>query len=252
MMPISQYLGTTKHKNLYFTGTNIPPAWEFKSYHIDLEQAKNSVIRPMGIDYTINNLGYNSTFDYDDSLKDTPSILCLGDSNVFGLLLEKDRTFVKLLQQRMPEVKVLNLGLPGGSADSVARIGVNAVMALKNQVQAVFVIWPTYLRREFASNRYHGLVYKTPDGNGRIPYPEYWDFVDWRANSYNFHKNQIMLSAVCESHNVVFAGLEINYDDEHIRNDTIESYGQNEYTTIGFKTHQAVCDYFADKISKDS
>jgi len=251
-MSIETYLGVTQHKNLYFTGTGIPPAWEFKSYHIDLQQAKNSVIQPMGINYTINNLGYNSTFDYDDSLKDTPSILCLGDSNVFGLLLQRDRTFVKLLQERMPDVKVLNLGLPGGSADSVARIGVNTVMALKSQVRAVFVIWPTYLRREFVSNRYHGLVYKTPDGTGSIPYPEYWDFIDWRANSYNFHKNRIMLSAVCESHNVVFADLEINYDDEHIRNDTIATYGHNEYTTIGFKTHQAVCDYFANKLSMDS
>jgi len=252
IMSIETYLGITKHKNLYFTGIGIPPAWEFESYHIDLQQAKNSVISPMGIDYTINNLGYNSTFDYDESLNDTPGILCLGDSNVFGLLLEKDQTFVKLLQKRMPKVNILNLGLPGGSADSVTRIGVNTVMALKNQIQAVFVIWPPYLRREFASNRYHGLVYKTPEGTGSIPYPEYWEFVDWKANSYNFHKNRIMLSAICESHNVVFVDLEINYDDEHIRNDTTQSYGKNEYTTIGFKTHQAVADYFANKISTNS
>jgi hypothetical protein len=251
-MSIETYLGTTKHKNLYFTGTGIPPAWEFKSYHIDLEQAKNSIANQFGVDYTINNLGYNSTFDYDESLTNTPSILCLGDSNVFGLLLGKSQNFVQLLQDRMPDVKVLNLGLPGGSADSVTRIGVNTVMALKNQVKAVFVIWPTYLRREFASNCYHGLVYKTPDNSGSIPYPEYWDFIDWRANSYNFHKNRIMLSAVCESQNVLFADIEFNYDEEHIRNDTIESYGNQAYTTIGHKTHRAVADYFASKISTNS
>jgi len=252
-MSIETYLGTTNHKNLYFTGTGIPPAWEFKSYHIDLQQAKSSIINTMGVDYTINNLGYNSTFDYDDSLKDHPSIMCLGDSNVFGLMLEKEYTFVKLLQERLPGVNVLNLGLPGGSADSVTRIGVNAVLALKSMIQAVFVIWPTYLRREFASNRYHGLVYKTPEGTepGAVPYPEYWDFIDWRANSYNFHKNRIMLSAICESHNLIFADIEINYDNEHIHNDTVESFGQNEYTTIGFKTHRAVADYFANKISKN-
>lgn len=248
-MSIEQYLGTTKHKNLYFTGTGIPPAWEFKSYHIDVEQAKNSVIRPGNISFTINNLGYNSTFDYDDSLMNGPNILCLGDSNVFGLLLEKDRTFVKLLQQNLPDTKVLNLGLLGGSADSVARIGVNSIQALKNAVKAVFVIWPPYLRREVASNRYHGLVYKTPDGTGSIPYSEYWDFVDWRANSYNFHKNRIMLATICQLHNVLFADLEINYEDENIRNDTIETYGQEEYTTIGFKTHRAVADYFLNKLN---
>jgi len=256
-MSIETYLGATQHKNLYFTGTGIPPAWEFENYHIDLRQAKNSAISPVGIcpqdiEYTINNLGYNSTFDYCDSLKHTPSILCLGDSNVFGLMIQKDLTFVKLLQKRMPNVQVLNLGIPGCSADSVTRIGVNTVMALKNQVQAVFVIWPAYLRREFASNRYHGLVYKTPDDSGSVPYPGYWDFIDWRSNSYNFHKNQIMLSAVCESHGVRFADLEINYDDEHIRKDTLESYWFDAHTTLGFKTHQAVADYFANKISTDS
>ena len=251
-MTIETYLGITKHKNLYFAGTGIPPAWEFKGYHHDLQEMKSSIFtNSMGIDYTINNLGYNSTFDYDESLNDTPCILCLGDSNVFGLLLEKNRTFVKLLQDRMPDIKILNLGLPGGSADSVTRIGVNSLMVLK-KVQAVFVVWPTYLRREFASNRYHGLVYKTPDKYGKIPYPEYWDFIDWRANSYNFHKNRIMLSAVCESHNVPFADLEINYDEEHIRNDTIETYGDNVYTTFGFRTHQAIGDYFANKISTNS
>jgi hypothetical protein len=251
-MSIKTHLGTAQHKNLYFTGTGIPPAWEFKSYHIDLEHAKNSVIRPMNVDYTINNLGYNSTFDYDELLNHTPSILCLGDSNVFGLLLEKDRSFVSLLQHRMPDVKVLNLGLPGGSADSVTRIGVNSIMALKDQIQAVFVIWPPYLRREFASNRYQGLVYKTPDDTGSTPYPEYWNFIDWRANSYNFHKNRIMLSTMCDAHDIVFVDLEINYDDPHIRQDMVDSYGQEEYTTIGFDAHRAVADYFFERLSKDS
>jgi hypothetical protein len=248
-MSIDQYLGTTKHKNIYFPGTGIPPAWVFKSHHTDLYRAKNSIIRPLGIDYTINNLGYNSRFDYDDSLTHAPSILCLGDSNVFGLHLEKDRTFADLLQQQMPDIRVLNLGLPGGGADSVTRIGVNTVMFLKN-IQAVFVVWPTYLRREFASIRHHGLIYRTGDDSPEpIPYPEYWDFIDWRANSYNFHKNRIMLSAVCESHKIMFVDLEINYEQEHIHADTIETYGKNENTTFGFRTHRAIADYFANKIS---
>ena len=58
-----------------------------------------------------------------------------------------------------------------------------------------------------------------------------------------------MLSAVCESHKIMFVDLEINYDDEHILNDSIDSYGLKWNTTFGFKTHQAIADYFANRIS---
>ena len=245
---IEYYLNKTHHKNLYFAG-KIPPGWEFPSYRIDLKSAANTTIQPMHVQYTINNMGYNSTFDYDESLLQTKNILCLGDSNVFGLILEKDKTFVSKLQRMFPQHRVMNMGLPGGSADSVSRIAVNTVNALPGTVDAVLVIWPTYLRREFASIKYQGLVYKTPENNQTIPYPEYWDFIDWKSNSYNFYKNKLLVSAVCRASNIPFYDLEIDYEDKYVKEDMVNSYGKEEYTTFGFDTHRAIANHFYKKIT---
>jgi hypothetical protein len=245
---IEQALGTTRHKNLYFKGL-IPNAWEFESYHIKLKNYTNKTIAPIRETYTINNLGYNSVFDYDEQLLNQDNILCLGDSNTFGLLLKKELTWVNHLTKLVLDARVLNLGLPGAGADTVARIGVNTIMSLKNRVRAVFVIWPPYLRREFASIKFQGMVYKTPSNDQVVPYTDYWNFIDWKSNSYNFHKNKILLSSVCQANNITYADLEINYDDPAIKEDMINSYGQEEYTTIGFETHHAVANYFYKKLN---
>lgn len=245
---IEYFLGKTHHKNVYFTG-EIPPAWEFESYHIKLKNHANTVISPIRESYTINNLGYHSTFDYDDTLLTTSNILCLGDSNTFGLLLNSNLLWTSKLQELLPDTRVLNFGLPGGSSDTVSRIGTNAVLKLTSTVRAVVVVWPPYLRREFASNKFHGLVYKTPQNNETLPYPEYWEFIDWRANSYNFYKNKLLLSSICKANNVPFYDLEIDYSDKLIVDDMIKSYGKEEYTTFGFDTHQSIADYFYKKIT---
>ena len=247
---IEQTLGTTRHKNLYFKG-NIPPAWEFNSYHINLQNHTNKNISPIKETYTINNLGYNSTIDYDQQLLKQQNILCLGDSNTFGLLLKKELTWVSHLSELVPETCILNLGLPGAGPDTVTRIGVNTIAALKDHIRAVFVIWPPYLRREFASIKFQGMVYKTPNNDESVPYPEYWDFVDWKSNSYNFHKNKILLSSICQANNITYADLEINYDDAVIKEDMVNSYGKEEYTTIGFETHKAVASYFYKKLNSN-
>jgi hypothetical protein len=245
---IEYFLGKTHHKNVYFNG-EIPPAWEFESYHIKLKNHVGTSIAPIRETYTINNLGYNSTFDYNDSLLDTRNILCLGDSCTFGLLVSKDQLWTTKLQELLPDTQVLNLGLPGGSGDTVSRIGTNLVMKLKSTVDAVLVVWPPYLRREFASNKFHSLVYKTPQNNEIVPYTNYWEFIDWRANSYNFYKNKLLLSSICQANNIPYYDLEIDYSDKFIRQDMIESFGQEEYTTFGFNAHDAIASYFYKKIT---
>lgn len=246
---IEYFLGKTRHKNVYFKG-EIPPAWQFESYHIKLKNYVNSTIAPIRHTYTINNLGYNSTFDYDDSLLETRNILCLGDSCTFGLLVSKDQLWTTQLQKLLPNTKVMNLGLPGGSGDTVSRIGTNIVMKLSSTIDAVLVVWPSYLRREFASKKFHSLVYKTPNNTEILPYPDYWKFIDWQSNSYNFYKNKILLSSICQANNIPFYDLEINFSDELIKKDMIESFGQKEYTTFGFETHTSIANYFYKKVTK--
>jgi hypothetical protein len=247
---IEYYLGKTHHKNLYFNGT-IPPAWVFPSYQLDLEKAKNQKISPLNenLVYTINNLGYHSEFDYDNSLKVTNNILCLGDSNTFGLITPGNNTWVKHLSKTFPDHKILNLGLPGAGSDTVARIGVNTVQCLP--VTAVLVVWPAYLRREVASLKFHKMVYRTPEDKQEIPYDDYWEFIDWKSNSYNFYKNKIMLEAVCNKFNVPFYDLEID-DEFHLHQDDMaETYGLAQKSSFGLSTHTAIANYFQKKITHE-
>ena len=245
---IEYYLGKTKHKNLFFKG-QIPPAWEFPSYHINLQEAVNTRINPVKQDvyYDINNLGYNSKFDYTDKLEH--NILCLGDSNTFGLLLRREQCWVGKLQEMMPNSTVWNLGLPGGSPDTVSRVGVNVVNALGNKVDAVAVVWPMYSRREVASLKFNSLVYKTPQDVQKIPYPEYWDFIDWRANSYNFYKNKLLLSSICEANNIPYYDLELDDSFKLHEEDVVSSYGKPEINSYGFDTHKAISMHFYKKIN---
>jgi hypothetical protein len=245
---IEYYLDKTHHKNLYFND-GIPPAWIFPSYQIDLKSTVNSSISPLNEKqvYTINNLGYNSKFDYDDTLLETTNILCLGDSNTFGLITPNNQTWVTHLSTMFPQDKVLNLGLPGASSDTVTRIGVNAVKSLPT-TKAVLAVWPAYSRREFVSNKFHKMVYRTPEDNQEIPFDEYWDFIDWKSNSYNFYKNKIMLEAVCASLNIPFYGLEIDDDFQLHKDDMAETYGPEQKSSFGLKTHRAIAHHFQRKI----
>ena len=247
---IELFLGRTQHKNSYFDG-KIPPAWIFKSYHIDLEKSVNSKINPVKseIFYTINNLGYNSLFDYDDNLKLKSNILCLGDSNTFGLLVQKTDAWPGRLQSLMESFNIMNLGLPGGSSDTVSRIGVNTVLALDNSVKAVLAVWPSYSRREFSSNKFHSMVYRTPNNDQQIPFQDYWDFIDWRSNSYNFYKNKILISSVCRSKNIPFFDLEIDDDFILHKEDTLRTFKKLEINSFGIDTHKAIANYFYKKIN---
>lgn len=249
---IEYYLGKDKHKNLFFTG-NIPTAWEFPSYHIDLKSSVHKTINPVkpDVSYTINNLGYHSHFDYDESLLQSKNIVCLGDSNTFGLLLSRERTWVAKLQEEFPQCCVLNFGLPGAAPDTAARIGANVVEALGDSIVAVLVVWPSYSRREFASNQFKSMVYRTPNNDQIIPFDDYWDFIDWQANSYNFYKNRVLLEAVCRAKQIEFFDLEINDNNKYLKEDVLASYGKPEVNSYGFATHSAIACYFAKKINHE-
>ena len=55
-----------------------------------------------------------------------------------------------------------------------------------------------------------------------------------------------MIESICRANGIIYSDLEINYEDSLIKQDMIESYGKEEYTTFGFATHRAITDYFVN------
>ena len=244
---IEYYLNKDHHKNLFFNGV-IPPAWEFSNYHVDLKAVASTVVDKPGYNnYAYNNLSYRSNFDYTvESLSDKKCILCLGDSDTFGRSIQLENIWSTQIAKSFEEYTVMNMGLFGAGPDSVSRIGVNTIMALPTAVKIVLIAWPPYLRREVATKKSKAMVYKTPFNDEVLPFENYWDQIDWVANSYNFYKNKLFLEAVCKANNIEYYDLEINLDTPAIKEDFI-----NEYRYFGNNTHKAIANYFEKKIKKE-
>ena len=66
---------------------------------------------------------------------------------------------------------VVNLSIPRLSSDGVARVGVQAMLALGTAVKHVCVLWPIFSLREFVSKKYSATVYLT---NQDLPYEDWW------------------------------------------------------------------------------
>lgn len=96
------------------------------------------------ITYNYNSYGYRTKeFDLSNS---RPSILCLGCSFTEGVGVNYEETWVSKLEQHFTDYHVYNLGVNGGSGDSVSRILYNIGNVLDTKI--VFILWPHLFRQE--------------------------------------------------------------------------------------------------------
>jgi len=249
---IEYYLNKDHHKNVFFN-PGIPPAWEFPGYHFDLKaNASGEIDKPGYNNFKLNNLGYRSNFDYTvESLAGKQIILCLGDSDTFGRSIQYDDLWTTKITNTFPDYIVMNMGIPGAGADTMTRIASNMFSALGDSIKIVLAPWAMYSRREFVTKKFQMLVYQTPTGEEEIlPFPDYWDYIDWKSNSYNFYKNKRFLEALVKANHSELYDLEINPDTPVIKNDFIakaKSHGRS----LGVNTHTAIANYFEKCIKKE-
>lgn len=242
---IEYYLGKDRLKNLYFNAT-IPAAWEIPARIQSPAPFINS--NTVGFfagdttEYYYNNLGYRSNFDYIlDELLDKKVILCLGDSDSFGIGIDYKNIWPNLIET---DATVLNLSVPGISIDGLTRITTQTIQALGNSIDTVLIHYPPMSLREFVSKKYKGGVHTHRNYN--LPYADWWDHIDWQSNNYNFNKNRLLLENTCATHNIEFYDLYINREDAKVPYDFVE-YGV--YSSIGPHTHRAIANYFNRKIN---
>jgi hypothetical protein len=243
---IEYYLGKDKFKDKFFKA-EFPHAYaDISPTHGTMDSMKKGIqylnIWDKTIEFNINNLGYRSDFDFDiDNLKTKKLILCFGCTDTFGLQLHNQQTWPYKLQERLTNYAILNCGTIAASSDTISRLIVKITHILKN-IEHICILWPHNNRREFVSKEYTGII--TSHNVLNVPFEQYWDFIDWKSDNYNFFKNYHLIKNVCLSNNIKLLDLEINRFDKKVPYDY-----SNKYFALGENTQTAISTYFYKKIS---
>jgi hypothetical protein len=243
---IEYYLGKDRLPNLHWKPV-IPKAWAITPRVSGMQlcnpDSHNKTVTIDSIDYYLNNLGYRSNFDYNiTQLQNKKIILLLGDSDTFG----KGSNFSTMYATKIQELTdycVVNLGIPGISADGLTRVGVQSILSLNSAIHHVCVLWPMFSMREFVSKTFKSGVHSVSDN---IPYTDWWDHIDWVSNNYNYQKNKILLEQTTLNAGAMYHELMINRNDPN----TVMQYTKNGiFTELTNTSHEAIANYFVRKIN---
>ena len=258
---IEYYLGKDKFKNLYFKGKSLPGAYDLindrkNDYDLIIKNREATFFAASGTpeerSFTsrINNLGYRDSIDYsiEDLQKFKKLFICVGCSDVLGPNLEDEYIWPNILQTKIDEFyghndfKVLNLGVLSGAPDTVSRILHGFVSCLSN-ISDACIVWPYTQRREFVSVQKTFIITGMTQIN-ELPFPDYWNFIDWKSDSYNLHKNKIFCESFTKVNNINFHDLIINRYDKKVPFDF-----SSQLHALGKKSNAAVANYFFKKIT---
>jgi hypothetical protein len=244
---IEYYLGKDHFKDKYFK-KEFPPAYkDIHSRELSVEEyiSKTLYLNHWypNIEFKLNNLGYRSHFDYQlTDLIGKKIIACFGCTDTFGMNHQYEHTWPYLLSLEADNFTVLNLGIIGASADTISRILIKLTGVL--EIEHACILWPHNNRREFVSKEYTGII--TTHNQVDTPYEDYWDFIDWKSDNYNFFKNYHLCKNLCENKKIHFNELLINRFDKKVPFD----YSGNYYA-LGPNSHCAIANYFFKKINDD-
>lgn len=241
---IEYYLGKDSFKDRYFKTKEFPLAAGEITTTVDHTHISETVhINSWypNIEFAFNNVGYRSSFDYTfESLKDKKVILCMGCTDTVGLHHDVGNIWPSLIHSNDDYV-VLNCGVIGAGADTVTRLAVSIVGGLGDAVKHICVLWPHNNRREFVSKQYTRMV--TSHDVLAVPYEDYWDFIDWKSDNYNLHKNTHLIRNLCAANQIQLHDLNINRFDKKVPFDY-----STRFFALGTNSHIAIANYFNRKI----
>lgn len=195
---------------------HIPPAWVAASpmktvagktfkWGSDLfpespDNPSNAKFDSDDIVYTINSLGYREK-EFEESYHQYDELfLGFGNSSAAGTGLADKDVFLRVLEQRLPNVRVLNLSIAKGALDTVSRMVACTVPYFKPRCKklSVIVMWPQHVRREVFLDNFHEAV--TPWS--KEPYPGFFRGIDDTSCKYNRERNMHHTELVCQVHGV--------------------------------------------------
>lgn len=106
----------------------------------------------------------------DDASADRPRVVCLGDSNTYGLYLEPEQAWPRLLERRWREgrpgraVEVLNLGYPGTNSSTVLRELPKILTSIRPEAVVVLVGANDFWTIEASTRSDRGWLARVADG----------------------------------------------------------------------------------------
>lgn len=245
---IEYYLGKDRFKDIYFK-SEFPDAYQdIRAIGIDPEEYKSSVkyintVWP-DMEFKFNNKGYRSNWDYhlEELTTKNNIILCLGCTDTFGMNIHYDDLWTTKLQNKATDKTVMNCGIIGASSDTIHRVLTKILSTLPTQITDICLLWPHSTRREFVSKTFTHIL-KSSDYN-HIPMEDYWSYMDWRSDNYNFFKNYHAVKALCDFKNIPLHDLNINRFDKKVPYDY-----SSPFFAFGPNSHTAISEYYYKKIT---
>jgi hypothetical protein len=164
------------------------------------DNSKNARYDSDDIVYKINSLGYreqefeNSYHQYDELF------LGFGNSSAAGTGVAEKDVFLRVLEGKLHNSRVLNLAIAKGAPDTVARMVACTVPYFKPLCKklSIVIMWPQEVRREVFLDHHHESITPTSDE----PYRGYFMGIDNTSCKYNRDKNKHMVDLVCELYGV--------------------------------------------------
>ena len=127
--------------------------WRFKSNHrgsIAYSGEANHYVQ-------LNERGYRDQ-PFDRAKPNDKTILCFGDSFVSNLTVPDDRVFTRIVEQRLEQTTILNLGV-NGYGQTQELLQMNAAL---DSMSADLIMVMIYLRNDFTDNLSTNWIYSRP------------------------------------------------------------------------------------------
>jgi len=191
------------------------------------------------IDYTFNSKGYRDVewneLDFNDS------IWCVGHSDVAGVGVNQNEAWPFLLQNATG-LKTINLGVIGGSWDTISRVVSSALTTHKPKF--IFIQATTRDRREYITNERQQVVLPSMEDERQVDL-NFWKFIDEENSQYSLEKNITIIDLACR-----VAGVEYMIFDFADRRETIREYPAADGKHIGVVPHRMVSEYLTAELKK--
>ncbi len=174
--------------------------WGSELFPKSPDSPKNARFDSDDIVYKINSLGYREKEFEESYMNYDHLILGFGNSSTAGTGVADDDIFLRVLERRLENTRVLNLAIAKASPDTVARMVACTVPYFLPRCKklSVVIMWPQDVRREVFLDNFHESVTAYSDP----PYNNYFMGIDKTSCKYNRDKNTHMVELVCNLHSV--------------------------------------------------
>ena len=184
VLPFCSTVGTYGNKQVEWCHTDTPENFNKNPFKDQWKDVK--------IIYNFNPQGFR-TYDLTRLLEQKINI-AIGCSHTLGIGLPADQIWPYMVEQATG-IPTLNLGVGGGSSDTVARILTNVVSLYS--VQTVYVLWPEESRFE----RFWHNEYPITNVTAQNAMVEYAWHMEYAESAERYYKNQTIVHMLSKLHN---------------------------------------------------